>query len=219
MRTYPPHQPDPADILRSMGCPAESGRNLDEAAHAARIALRLARPVAAYKRLEPTRKLRWPHLSNLDDEIYIAAATIGHALEREVSKLTARGNLAEALMLDAAGSVAAEAAADLAEVDIVREAALTGKKTGRRSSPGYGLFPLRDQDFFARFLPFPELGLTLTGSSMLVPEKSVTFVIAAAVGNPADLRSKLLCAGCRAESCARRSNRSGAGCFKPHRRS
>ena len=53
-----------------------------------------------------------------------------------------------------------------------------GLHTKPRFSPGYGDFSLEHQRDFMRILDLENsLGLTLTGSLLLVPEKSVTAVI------------------------------------------
>jgi hypothetical protein len=204
---------EPKEILSAVGSRRITERDLKDAEKASKAAGLLMKAAGAFLLLDMKTLGSWKFFKKINTSVYIAVVTIGNELERETRHLTAQGNLLDSLMLDAAGSVAAELAADEMEKIIAAHAKDTGNKISLRASPGYGSFPLTDQEIFARILPFKELGISLTTGKMLVPGKSVTFAVAAGK-SPPDLRGRWLCAECTLLSCPRRSTEPGAGCFR-----
>ena len=107
----------------------------------------------------------------------VAAVTIGPALEEEISGRSARGKLLDALVLDALGSAAAEAAADALNLEICAVARSRGLEAAPRVSPGYGDWDTACQPRLLALLPTKELGIRLTPGAMMVPRKSVSFAV------------------------------------------
>ena len=109
----------------------------------------------------------------------LGACTIGPALEQEVTRRSAEGRLLDALLLDAFGSAAAEAAADELNRVLCEQARRLGRQAGPRRSPGYGRWDVRCQVELLGLLPAAALGLglTLSPAGMLIPRKSVTFAV------------------------------------------
>jgi hypothetical protein len=135
-----------------------------------------------------------------------AVCTVGPALEARVAVLIERGERARALVADAAASAAAEAAADRAERLACR---LAGGcvAAGRRVSPGYGTWPLEEQRLLVAFVGAAAIGVTLTPQLMMVPRKSVSFVVPIGPGVQGDAGPGP-CAGCELVSCPYRGERS-----------
>jgi hypothetical protein len=106
-----------------------------------------------------------------------AVCTIGRALEERVRELAAAGDAARAMVLDAVGSSAAEEVADRVNRMICEMAAPTDLRPERRQSPGYAHWDVRDQQSIFRFLAPDEIGVSLTSSYMMVPRKSVSYVV------------------------------------------
>lgn len=215
-KNYRPTCPDRKEILELLGYKASkkgiSSRIITEVEAAAQRALTLAEPVAVYRKVQDIELAGWEFLSLCKSGVYIAAVTIGPALEKEVERLTSRNMLTAAVILDAAGSVAVEKAADMVDGEIGDLITSGGYVKHLRASPGYGGFPLEDQVFFFSHLPCRELGLSLTEGLMLSPCKSTTFAVA--TGREAlNLRARLLCSNCKIDTCTRRSRENGAGCF------
>ena len=105
----------------------------------------------------------------------LAICTIGQALEREVSKLFSAGEYAAAVMLDSAGSAAAESLTDYVN-NVVCQQALSKELTlTTRISPGYGDWALQEQRIMFALLPGDKIGVTLTEKYMMRPRKSVSF--------------------------------------------
>ena len=107
----------------------------------------------------------------------ICLCTIGPALETEARVRQARGRTLDALLLDAFGSVAAEATADSLNLRVCALARKLDSQAMPRISPGYGQWDLHGQRELLSLLPAYELGISLTGGMMMVPRKSVSFAV------------------------------------------
>jgi hypothetical protein len=131
----------------------------------------------------------------------LGLVTIGDALERQVTSLLAQGEATRALLLDAAGSAAAEEAA------ATLERRIRGGKPARRFSPGYGAWPITAQRALFELLPHEEIEVRLLPSCLMTPRKSVSFAVwlgeeDAAVGE--DACGPARCEICGLTSCAYR---------------
>ena len=84
-------------------------------------------------------------------------------------------DMARAAMLDALGSAYIEAACDAAEEAI--RARLPGLYLTDRFSPGYGDLPLAVQPTLLTLAGGSRIGVTLTDTMLMVPQKSVTAII------------------------------------------
>ena len=109
--------------------------------------------------------------------MWFGAVTIGSALPAKSAEWMQAGHSAEAVIADAVGGESADAAMDFLQ----KQAAGTLRHWGmhlaeRRFSPGYGDWDLSGQKLFFELLPLEELGIRLTDSLLMVPEKSVTAV-------------------------------------------
>lgn len=111
------------------------------------------------------------------ETVAVAVATIGPALEEEISRRAATGALLDALVLDAIGSSAAEAAADALNLELCAMARSHGLEAAPRVSPGYGAWDTASQPLLLALLPVDELGIRLTSGAMMVPRKSVSFAV------------------------------------------
>ncbi len=121
-----------------------------------------------------------------DMPLVAVVCTIGEALEERVREHTQRGESARAMVLDAIGSSAAETVADLSNRLICRKADATGHAPASRRSPGYGTWSIRDQEAIFRFLDPGEIAVTLMESCMMVPRKSVSYVVPLKGGKPGE---------------------------------
>ena len=138
----------------------------------------LVDPRGIYCELEPERScdlgLEFGHQTAL----VAGLVTIGHHLEQQVTSYLERDLSFKALVLDAAGSAAVEEAADRLGAFIVQDDDNPTKSTQQcRLSPGYGRFPLEAQKQLFRMLPHQSIGVHLTKEFMMVPQKSISFVL------------------------------------------
>lgn len=105
----------------------------------------------------------------------LGLVTIGAALEAEARRRQAAGALLDAVVLDAFGSVAVEAAADVLDRALRRTARSLGRHPARRVSPGYAPWSIECQPRLFALLPASDVGVTLTEGLMMSPVKSVSF--------------------------------------------
>lgn len=134
------------------------------------------------------------------ERVAYCVCTVGSALENEVTRLSGEGELLQAVLLDAAGSVAAEAVAEYMDRRIQEEAAALGLRTSCRASPGYGDWDIREQAKLFRLVPAERIGVALSESAMMIPRKSVSFAIHIAE-RPRRLRSENSCGNCDRTDC------------------
>lgn len=108
--------------------------------------------------------------------IYIAICTIGDLLEKKVDELI-RADPVAAIALDGAGISAlrqvSQAVADL----ISKEACRQDLSLGMHTQPGLEGWPLEQQRQIFSLLPGHKIGVRLTESCLMIPRKSVSFVI------------------------------------------
>jgi len=137
------------------------------------------------------------------DRMAFCISTIGLALEEEVARLMKAGELLGAVVLDAIGSVAAEAVAEHMDRTIAAEAAREGLRTSRRASPGYGDWDVCEQASIFKLLPAERIGVRLSETCMMIPRKSVSFAVHVA-REPETLRCENSCENCRRKDCLNR---------------
>lgn len=104
----------------------------------------------------------------------LLVCTLGADFDVWLRRLQAR-DMAKAVMLDALGSAYVEAACDAAEQELAArfpESYLTD-----RFSPGYGDLPLTLQPALAALAEARRVGVTVTDSLLMNPQKSVTALI------------------------------------------
>lgn len=109
------------------------------------------------------------------DQVILLAATLGAEPDLLQKQLRLR-DMSEAVILDAAGSAAVENVCDNLCVDLAAQFA--PRFLTDRFSPGYGDFPLSQQRWFFQLLDMPRrLGVSLTDSFLMLPQKTVTAVV------------------------------------------
>lgn len=107
----------------------------------------------------------------------VLGATLGIEIDRYMKKLSIT-NMAKAVVVQSCAAALLEEYLDSCQLEIEQEAARKGLYLRPRFSPGYGDFPIEHQEEILRMLDTAKkIGLTMTGSSMLTPMKSVTAVI------------------------------------------
>ena len=124
-------------------------------------------------------KLRTEDLSrNLEycDRIVIFAATIGMQTDTLIRK-SQLGNSARAAVMQATGAMFIESFVNSLNAMIRSQTEAAGGSTRPRYSPGYGDVPLSVQKQIFSVLPCTRIGLSLTDTCVMSPEKSVTAFI------------------------------------------
>lgn len=122
-------------------------------------------------------------------QVILLAATLGAEVEALLRR-TQIQNLADAVILDACASAAIENVCDNLCEDIGK--AVAPLHLTDRFSPGYGDLPFSQQPDFCRILDLPRrIGVTLSSSGLMIPQKSVT-----ALMGVADRPQKMRFRGC-----------------------
>lgn len=135
--------------------------------------------------------------------VTLFAVTIGLALETAVQNMFTAGEYSRAVVLDAVGSAAAEAAAETVNRRVSAAAETAGFVTGSRFSPGYGDWDIGAQAEILAAVKAERIGITANTAAMLQPRKSVTAVVGwMPVGE--DVRPGSGCRECEMAGCAYR---------------
>jgi hypothetical protein len=172
-----PAQVGPEDVLKQLGYP--NGRLVPPATRKkvdAEIAktLPLIEPKGAYLMLDGVPKKGFELFSDAEG-IILALATIGAKVEHRAGKFVRTDRAATGLIVDAIGTTAVEQTADLLERKIHKDCADSGWRVSRRYAPGYCGWKIEAQKEI--FSHFPDtLGIKLTSSCLMIPEKSLSFV-------------------------------------------
>ncbi|MDD5170447.1 MAG: hypothetical protein PHN75_16645, partial [Syntrophales bacterium] len=110
-------------------------------------------------------------------EVVLLGATAGSSVMEAIHKDTAEDNITRAVILDATASGTVDAALDWIMGYIDQSLRREGKYLMKaRYSAGYGDLVLSNQRTFHRLLGMEHLGVGITESCILVPEKSVTAI-------------------------------------------
>ena len=126
----------------------------------------------------------------------VLVCTLGAEFDLWVRQLQVR-DMALAALLDVLGSAYVESGCDAAEEAI--RTRYPGIYLTDRFSPGYGDFPLEAQQKLLDFTQARRIGVTLTDSLLMTPQKSVTAVVGIAdTPQPARIRG---CAHCSMRGC------------------
>lgn len=136
--------------------------------------------------------------------VALFVVTIGKYLEEMVCQLAEDGLMLQASVLDAIGSDAVVKVADFVEGVIKERAGATGLGTSRRFSPGYCDWDISQQRGVFRAVKGDSVGVHLTESYMMVPQKSISGLIGIGPSggglwdyNPCETCSKSDCSGRR----------------------
>lgn len=108
------------------------------------------------------------------DRCAVLICTLGLDFDMWLRRMQAR-DMAQAVMLDALGSAYVEAACGAAEREIASR--LPGTYLTDRFSPGYGDLPLDLQPALLEVAEARHIGVTVTSSLLMTPQKSVSALI------------------------------------------
>jgi hypothetical protein len=110
-------------------------------------------------------------------EAVAAVCTIGPALEERSAALFAAGYPLQGLAMDGAGTAAIRLLAGAVGVRICDEATARGLRVGMSADPGQEGWPITQQRVLFDLLPAEKIGVRLTDSCLMLPRKSVSFVV------------------------------------------
>ncbi len=110
------------------------------------------------------------------DELVLMAATAGKEVIERRDKEINSGNAMLGVVIDAVASETADEGLNRLEDIINKMLVKQGKILTKRYSPGYGDLALSAQKDIYNLLKLDKIGITITESMMLEPEKSVTAI-------------------------------------------
>jgi len=110
-------------------------------------------------------------------EVAVAVCTIGSVLEERMPELFASRDALHALALEGAGVAAVRQVANAAGVHICDAATRRGLSVGMRASPGQEGWSIQQQRTLFSLIPAGQIGVQLTSSCLMLPRKSVSFVM------------------------------------------
>lgn len=110
------------------------------------------------------------------EQLNIAVCTIGGRLEEKVRELMGADPVT-AFALDGAGIAAVGKVSRSIEDIISTEACSLNLDLGMRAQPGQEGWPIEQQRQVFKVLPAETIGVSLTESCLMIPRKSVSFVI------------------------------------------
>ena len=128
-------------------------------------------------------------------------STIGKNLEEKVVELFAQNEYPKAMALDAVGTVASKFLSNYVKSLICQEAKEQNFQTTKYFSPGSGDWNISQQKNIFQIIPAGKIGVKLTESYMMIPKKSLSWVIG--MGKEIIIPSKGddSCKNCLAENC------------------
>ena len=191
-------------VWRALAVPEGAPRNLRAAARLQTLwqdALSLLEPRGAWRLIDGAQAAA-AGMPEPPDAVAICVTTIGGGIEAESRRSAEAGALLDAIILDAIGSAAADAAADLLTQEICAAARSRGLAAAPRESPGYGCWNVAWQPSLLALLPVADLGIVLTAYAMMIPRKSVSFAVRLLGDAPAEPTDR--CARCGLTACRHR---------------
>jgi len=109
--------------------------------------------------------------------LVLGVVTIGSSLENKVSEFFTQGEYPRAVALDTVGTVAVESLSRDIRNLVCQEAKKQYFKTTRYFSPGYGDWGISQQKDIFKIIPTNKIGVSLTESCMILPMKSLTWIV------------------------------------------
>ena len=105
----------------------------------------------------------------------IFVVTVGDKIDQEMARLS-QDYFAEAFFLDGIATTMTHGLLELLATELQNEANNFGCKLGRRFAPGYARWELTEQKKLFEFLKADEIGMSLSDTYFMLPQKSISGV-------------------------------------------
>jgi len=136
-----------------------------------------------------------------ESHFLVGVVTIGGLIEKKVSELFFQGEYPRALALDAVGTVAVEDFSREVRKLARQEVKEQGFKTSRHFSPGYGGWEVSQQEIIFKSILTDNIGVRLTEGCMMLPQKSLSWLIGAGKEIIVTSEEENNCKDCQSKSC------------------
>lgn len=110
-------------------------------------------------------------------QVALFLCTAGEDFTKMTNALNEQGDIMEAYILDAIGSLTVENAMDKIQKELQLKLITKNLKISNRYSPGYCNWPLSDQKTLFHLIGNNPTGISLSDSSLMTPRKSVSGLI------------------------------------------
>lgn len=148
------------------------------------------------------------NLLNGTNYLVLGVVTIGSSLENKVSEFFAQGEYPRAIALDAVGTVAVESLSRHIRNLVCQDAKKQYFRTTRYFSPGYDDWDISQQKDIFKVIPTNKIGVTLTESCMILPRKSLSWIIGIGKGVIISPEERDACKICKLKNCQYRKRKS-----------
>lgn len=111
------------------------------------------------------------------EQVALFLCTAGHYFTHATNHLNGKGDIMEAYILDAIGSLTVEKAMDKIQKQLKNEMSLNGLKISNRYSPGYCNWDLSEQKKIFSLIGNNPVNITLNESCLMSPTKSISGII------------------------------------------
>lgn len=138
------------------------------------------------------------------DSVAVFLCTAGEEIGIRSRKAMQEGDMLSGYIYDIAGSVIADAAADLMQNELEKSVISSGKKITNRYSPGYCGWYVAEQHKLFQLVPDNFCGIRLTHSALMDPVKSISGIIG--IGENVKMNS-YTCGLCEMKDCTYRKHR------------
>ena len=105
----------------------------------------------------------------------IFVVTVGDKIDQEMARLS-QDDFAEAFFLDGIATTMTHGLLELLATELQNEANNLGCKLGHRFAPGYARWELTEQKKLFEFLKADEIGMSLSDTYFMLPQKSISGV-------------------------------------------
>jgi len=133
--------------------------------------------------------------------LVLGVATIGGSLENKVSELFSQGEYPRAIALDAVGTVSVRSLSHYMRSLVCQEVKEQNLQTTKYFSPGSADWDISQQKNIFQIIPVDKIGVKLTESYMMIPQKSLSWIIG--IGKDISITAKddHSCQICQATNC------------------
>lgn len=133
--------------------------------------------------------------------LVLGVVTIGSSLENKVSELFSQGEYPRAIALDAVGTVAVRSLSNYMRSLVCQEEKEQNLQTTKYFSPGSGDWDINQQKNIFQIIPVDNIGVKLTESYMMVPQKSLSWIIGIGKNIARSSKNDHSCQICQATNC------------------
>ena len=133
--------------------------------------------------------------------LVFGVATIGSSLENKVFELFSQGEYPRAVALDAVGTVSVRSLSNYMRSLVCQESKEQNLQTTKYFSPGSGDWDISQQKNIFQIIPVDKIGVKLTESYMMVPQKSLSWIIGIGKNITIPSKNNHSCQICQATNC------------------